>query len=273
MKTFLPFALLLLSLDTQAQITYEYSHPYGTGFVNLETAGVKYYRYDPNNLTISLYDLDHTLYKQMVIPGPTGSVFYVRESLFDTDSTDLEYLVFSNNPKNTSIYDEAGNTLFSLDSVSPNTWLPFFPNGQVQLDCIFNTDSGTVMLLRNQYTQTVEVYSLPGYLECMPCGPATGGGPNIVPDGGNYKYGGSISNPYPNPTRNGTRVDYSLPDGVNSGEIIFYDLNGNEVKRFSVGDQFNYIYVSTSNLAAGSYFYNLQTSDNYSSGKKLVVIK
>ncbi len=83
----------------------------------------------------------------------------------------------------------------------------------------------------------------------------------------------SISNAYPNPAKNTTRIDYTLPDGVNNGVIVFYDLQGNEIKRFKVDKTFDHLLVSTADLSSGTYYFQLQTALQNSEGKKIVVIK
>ena len=83
----------------------------------------------------------------------------------------------------------------------------------------------------------------------------------------------SVSNPYPNPAVNTTKIDYTLQEGINEGEIVFYDLQGNEVKRFKVDKTFNTLLISTADIAAGTYYYQLQTAAQNSEGKKMVVIK
>jgi N-acetylneuraminic acid mutarotase len=78
---------------------------------------------------------------------------------------------------------------------------------------------------------------------------------------------------YPNPTSNTTTIDYQLPSGNQQGEIVFYDLQGKEIKRFHLDNTSNSLLLSTSDLPAGTYYYHLQTANNTSAGKKLVVIK
>ncbi len=68
-----------------------------------------------------------------------------------------------------------------------------------------------------------------------------------------------ISNAYPNPNNGSTKIDYILPNGVNEGEVVFYNLMGNEVKRFKVDRTFNTLLISTKDIAAGTYYYQLQT--------------
>jgi uncharacterized repeat protein (TIGR03803 family) len=80
-------------------------------------------------------------------------------------------------------------------------------------------------------------------------------------------------NIYPNPNNGSAKIDYTLPPGVNEGEIVFYNLQGMEVKRFKVDRTFNTLLISTKDIAAGTYYYQLQTSGESSGGKKMVVIK
>jgi hypothetical protein len=82
-----------------------------------------------------------------------------------------------------------------------------------------------------------------------------------------------FSNPYTNQKDGSTKIDYTLPPGENEGEIVFYNLQGSEVKRFKAGRTFNTLLISTKDIAAGTYFYQLQTAGESSGGKKMVVIK
>lgn len=79
-------------------------------------------------------------------------------------------------------------------------------------------------------------------------------------------------NAYPNPTANTTRVDYTLPQGINEGEIIFYTLQGVEVKRYKVDDTFNTLLLDNTMLPAGVYFYQLQTNKGAVGSKKMVMV-
>ena len=81
-----------------------------------------------------------------------------------------------------------------------------------------------------------------------------------------------ISNPFPNPTNDKTTINYELPEGVNQGKLVFYDANGNVVKEFNVDNSFNDLQVSNSDLSAGTYYFQLQTSKGTSGGKKLILI-
>lgn len=82
-----------------------------------------------------------------------------------------------------------------------------------------------------------------------------------------------MSNAIPNPTEGNTRVNYTLPEGANTGEIVFCNQQGEEVKRFKVDRTFDHLLISTADLPAGSYFYQLQCGGTTIGGKKVIVVK
>ena len=125
---------------------------------------------------------------------------------------------------------------------------------------IYNTSVGTKMILSYENGQA-KVFGLSGTL-------TTG-----IAVANEELLNAKTSNPYPNPTSTTTHIDYTLPEGVNNGEIVFYDLQGKEIKRFAVDRTFNNLLISTSDIAAGTYYYQLQTSKENTKGKKLVVVK
>ncbi|MFH0865633.1 MAG: T9SS type A sorting domain-containing protein [Bacteroidota bacterium] len=158
----------------------------------------------------------------------------------------------------TGIYNEGGILIFSdtgAAGIRPNFIQQQFP--------IYNTSQGTKMILSYGNGQA-KVFSLPGTLS------------DDIAEANNNLIAiqsSSVSNAYPNPTNNTTQIDYTLPPGINEGEIVFYDLFGNEVKRFKVDKTFNTLLVSTADIAVGTYLYQLQTMGDNSAGKKIVVIK
>ena len=156
----------------------------------------------------------------------------------------------------TGIYNEDGLLLFS-DTGSP----AIYTNVPLQQYPIFNTSVGTKMILsyRNGHAK---VFDLPGTLSTA-----------IAQTNNNLISQSKISNPYPNPTNNTTSIDYTLPPGINEGEIIFYNLQGIEIKHFKVDRTFSTLLISTADIAEGTYLYQLQTTAQSTEGKKMVVIK
>jgi len=80
-------------------------------------------------------------------------------------------------------------------------------------------------------------------------------------------------NIYPNPATDFTIIEYTLPQGEYTGEIIFFDMQGNEIKHFTVDRMFDHLRISTYDLPAGTYIYTLQTSKGISGSRKMIKIE
>ena len=100
-------------------------------------------------------------------------------------------------------------------------------NTPLQQYPIYNAPQGTKMILSYENMQA-KVFSLPGVLST-----------SISEANNKLLIQSSISNPYPNPAINATKIDYTLPKGINQGEIVFFNLQGKEVKRFEVDRTFD----------------------------------
>ena len=277
MKNFLLIALLALWMNAGAQITLEhfYNNNKST-FTVVRLSATNYKWAEIDSSTIKLYNANHSLYQTISIvnaPVSPWDVLFISATLFDTDSTTIEYMVDysdgSMKGSGVNIYRDNGAILFSeqsssaffgcfamTDPVRP-LWYP-----------ILATNTGTKMVLVAGYDSLTyipnafKVYSLPGVYY-----------PNTTPNISQIDNQMGLSNPYPNPSIISAQIDYTLPDGVDRGEIVFYDLTGNEVKRFTVDKTFNTLFVSTSDITAGTYYYQLQTTRQSSEGKKMLVIK
>lgn len=279
-KTFIAL-LIIASTSSFAQITLQHTYPHaGTGIaslrlVNLSSSGYKYYTNDTSSIT--LYNLNHTIFRTINIPALNigfGSLFvsYVSEQLFNTNPADIEYFVqftqTGSSIGHSRVFDDVGNVLFSQDSTNlGNSWAY---NGNQ--NNISYTPSGWVMILpAYSYNDPSYVYSLPGTLPCEDCSNSVVASIGTNNNNNGMKTG-SVSN-YPNPTSGQTTVAYEFPQGVTVGDLVFYDMAGREVKRFKVSSAFSDIVVTTSDLAAGTYYYELQAANGFSAGRKMVVIK
>lgn len=260
---YLVFLSSILSSNVKGQIFSEAIYNSNPQLEHFNHMTSKWMVVNGNN--IYLYNLNHSLYTQIVVP-PQPYIFgvqYVTDDLFDTDSTNLEYMINAAGTgfgKFVKIYKANGTLLFVRDSAA------------LYAEPIVVTDSGTKLRLQIMNSPSYfQLYSLPGTLPCpMICGGSTVPGeiPTMIQE--NYK---DFSNPYPNPSNQQTHIPYQLPVGETTGEIIFYDLTGSEVKRYKVDKTFSELILTASDLAAGSYYYQLQTPYSKSEGKKLVVIK
>src|SRR5207237_7184374 len=118
-----------------------------------------------------------------------------------------------------------------------------------------STNNGVKIMIdyyRNSIPFQTSIYSLPGKL---PGSTAKSGvnSPTIIT-------GSSLPpSAYPNPSNGQIRIEYKLPEGVPTGEIVISDIEGKEIKKYQVGNIFNDILIEKSDLASGSYFYKLVT--------------
>lgn len=83
----------------------------------------------------------------------------------------------------------------------------------------------------------------------------------------------AIFNIYPNPSTGKVTLQYELPNGEGEGEIILYNRQGAEVKRYKVDNTFKDLLLDNTMLPAGTYFYQLQTSKGAVGTKKMIVVK
>ncbi|HKR03853.1 MAG TPA: T9SS type A sorting domain-containing protein [Bacteroidia bacterium] len=293
MKKILTSALISVFTCTAlfAQINLEASYAPG---VNLQMArfsgfGSKYVfitnTYDTIADTIRIYNLNHSIFKTIAVPqfpAPYGySIQYITDALFDTDSTDIDYLIYvqpTTQPgidSQIKIFEESGNLLLNLDSAGYGYSFPGL-NGGVSLPVV-TTDSGTKFLTwKGMFLGTNGsyqiVYSLPGSLPCDICGGNFDNNPVQVNEINMALENFMLGDPYPNPGSSDIKIEYSLPARTTSGEIVFYDIHGNEIKRYKVDHHFNFLTLNVKELSAGTYFYQLVIDGNISMGKKMVVI-
>lgn len=278
MKRLLLLPLLLFLLRADAQITLENTYPVAFNNNTGSSFGLDYYSYlgykyfYVNNAanTITIYNLNHSVNRVITIPAqPTAySVSYLTTQLFDTDSTDFEYIVESGAVTGTKVYDENGAVLLQADSFF--LWDGGYnsPTGKL-MQPIMNTNNGTKLLLTQINQLSTKIFALPGMLPCPPCGNLAGPEPPLSA-GEDQQQG--LSQPYPNPSTGSVHIAYELPEGQNSGEIVFYDVAGNEVKRLRVDRNFQDIILTTSDLSAGTYYYQLQTPAGSSGNRVLLVL-
>lgn len=284
------FFLLFCVAGTKAQINLEHTYNFGETSMgplivvhfSSPSLGYKYAsckQVGHNSGIINLYNLNHSLYKSITIPSlphyinsSNAYVWYISDSLFNTNAANIEYVVDyqdTNFVNHIYVFDDAGNTLFSKDSASVQLSWP-----DPYTEFIFYTPNGYKMVL-NQLTprgidSVTYVYSLPGALPCSECSNG-----NLINSIGDPLRGssGSLMNAYPDPAKNSTTINYELPDGINQGTIVFYNLQGKQVKTYTVDRTFNSLLVSTADLASGTYFYVLRAGNDYVGSKKMVIIK
>ena len=267
-----------------AQITLEHTYDSASAIsqhhgqlyiMDFEIEGEKYIKVNRASYKIELYNLDHSIFKIMDIPTLTDTnyyttpqILYVTEHLFNNDNL-IEYMLVyldTNNIPHTKIFNELGSTIFSADTAGPFVEI----NAPQKQFPIYNTANGTKMILSFESRADAyfgnpcysNVYSLPGML--------TTSAPPI-----NYSTGNELGmDIYPNPSNgSNSMIEFHLPQGVSTGEIVVYNTQGAEMKRYKVDNTFHNLLISNSELHSGTYFYQLFTSNAATGAKKMIVVK
>jgi|ERR1035437_7940810 hypothetical protein len=256
----------------KAQITLEHTYDatsmnvYGTardfGILDLGNLNFKYYKLTLDSNFFDLYNLDHSLYTHVPIPAVWNNtnnygVTYITNSLFDCDSTTVEYILDQLDSGSIKIYRTDGTLLFYADSAMMT--IEYGGVGVVN-PFIRTTPQGTKMIL-NYLDGSVKVFSL--------CGTVPMDYTGIHNNIGN---GMSLNNIYPNPSNGNTTIEFNLPQGANTGEIVIYNMQGVELKSYKVDNTFHTLLLNNSEFHAGTYFYQLLTSNGVTGAKKMIVI-
>lgn len=269
---------ILLQKNSNAQINYEATYqnaalfiasmPAELGIVNLGNNDYKYYQFNKTLHTFKLYDLNHSLFQTVTIPTTSSSSYviqYISRNLFDCDTSTIEYLINGFTPNQVKIYRTDGTLLLAEDSA--HGYSTVSNAVMVERRFIYSTPSGTKMML-DYDDGTARVFGLCGSLPCpIDCNGGT------EPASVNPLNNTDSGNPYPNPSSNQIHVPYQLPAGELTGEIVFYNLSGAEVKRYKIDKTFSELILTASDLSAGSYYYQLQTLHSKSEGKKLLIVR
>jgi len=255
LKQLLSALVLCATLPTNAQITLEHIYPTEGFFdnykqfmmVHLEASGSKYVAVDKAARTITLYHLDHTLYKTISfanappIPYPYQPyIMYISEHLFDQDD-DVEFMftVLMNPDAITMIYDEDGGVLLDATDGYPGV-LPTYHNQHYP---IYNTTEGTKLILSFE-DGTAHVYSLAGTLST-----------DIASAGQDALEEALGAMVFPNPSTGSATILLPRMMAQGSTELRLTNALGELVRVVPVVSNSSSVDVDLSALAAGSYVY------------------
>ena len=280
--------LLTLTLTSKSQIILEHvydSAATGAGqhwcsitfsqlmLIDFEISGKRYVNINRCGKVIEIYDLSHTLVKTISLASlppdinysTIGDILYLSQRLFSTDSKIAFMYLFQENDSLgdsysvTNIYNEDATLMFSDTS---GAWV--YPSYEMQQWPIFNTTGGTKMILSDQGSGHAKVFSLPGTLSTC-C--ALANNVQLI-----QAQGGRLFNLYPNPNNGSVTLQFELPKGEKEGEIVLYNTIGIEIKRYKVDGALKELVIDNTQLAAGAYFYQLQTSKG-AADKKMIIVK
>jgi hypothetical protein len=251
---------LLASRSVQAQITPENAYQ-GSGYmIRLSSGDYKYQMLRSATNQLTLYSLNHAIYKQFTVPSggagySTGNVSYVSDALFDTNPANVEYAVSYSNSSGpntlykTVIYSETGTQLALLDST---TYIQIYntPGGTKMLASKFTyaTTTGTIT---REYTR---IYTLGGHLALRTATPT-------LPD---------AAGAYPNPAQSLVNLPYSVPAGQ-TGSLKVYDISGRVVGTYQVDSHINHLEMGTRDLRPGVYLYTVETLGGVSPGQRFII--
>jgi hypothetical protein len=267
---------ILYSGIAKAQLTYETTYSGSAvnqnhrGFIascRLNESSTKYLtaEYDVTgegmyNLVYRLYNLDHSLYRtlEMITDTMVGGYPFpisIQENLFNLDATiEVAYRRYRGPVLSSfKIVDENGNLIFERDSLSSRN--PTFIGTEVGTKMVLEIGEANSSYISNRK----EVYALGGVRLNIP-----------KPDDGT---GVEMMVLSPNPSTEFARLTYSLPAGVAQAEVVLYNNQGWEVKRFVVDGTFSDLLVSNAELRAGTYHYCMMVNGNVVGSKSAIVIR
>ncbi len=81
----------------------------------------------------------------------------------------------------------------------------------------------------------------------------------------------SISEPYPNPARDFTRIDYQIPASTYDARLVIRNLVGKQILDLPLSSDKNQIRVPTNQLSNGIYICSLYYGDRIYDSKRLII--
>jgi len=267
------FSLLSLSfsfLFSFSQVNYENAYSLPTsGFeqlwiTNLGNNNYKYVHADYLNYKFSLYNLNHTPYILNIAIGmssdsTTYQIGYITSSLFDCDSTNIEYALMTLSPDPTTkfyVYRTDGTLIFARDS----TTVPYCYGcnvGSVQINGIVNTPTGAKLFLFNS-NNTWFVYGLCGVL------------PENITE---INQSSSFVKVFPNPTSHQINFQVTPPSNLEKYELTIFNSAFQTIKTTVITGADNKINLDSEALSSGTYFYSLQNKNKVFQTGKFIVTK
>ncbi len=276
MKKYIIILLIALTQSAAGQVTLENIYPNTIGsakflmLVQLDSSAYKYVLFDPQNSQFTIYNLNHSVFLNVNIPityvagSSQYQIAYVTKSLFDCDTSNIEYALSflgdgfpTSYPKRFYVYRTNGTQLVNIDSCCFMNFSDGWKYGPEYNKPIVNTPIGSKLILRCIDGST-RIYGVCGSL------------PAQIQEIENENI---LGNPFPNPTKDLITIPYSLPANEKSGTLKIYDINGKEIKSYNVDSNFNSVTLTTSELTSGTYYYQLLTSKGIVGSKQIIKIE
>lgn len=260
------------NINIKAQITLQYTidnvHLDQFYCTDLENNDFKWVVLDEVSNGFRLYNMDMTLYMSVHIPVVEDSikngytVCYITKSLFDCDSTNIEYAYECANcsmfTKPFYVFRTNGDLIFKADSSAGPYEFGLY-GGSLDIRPIFNTSEGTKLYLSCKQTQTgnsLRIYSLCGRLQTN------------AYNFSNYEQFIKI---YPNPTTMKLNFDITPPNNQDVFQLVIFDSNAKEQKREYITLINTKYTLDVSNMSSGTYLFSLISKTKvYQTGKFII---
>ncbi len=250
---------------TYDSVTYDFSGSLDGVFYpcRISESEIKYVHID--DYTITLYNLDHSVFKTMTVPlqilGDNEDVLFISTTLFDTDSTTVEYLVEGKdlsgtwgthifNENNTQVFTAPGYYLWQQIIVLGKSKL--FPN-------VINTDQGSKLLLLN-VNGGVRIWSLPGTYYSYS---GTGDDDNLLEM--------DLGLPAPNPSATRIIIPINIPSEAINPQLIMISDSGTEVGRYILNPGQDSFTLDTAQFAPGMYLLTIIAENGRSKTRKVMI--
>lgn len=217
-----------------------------------------------NPTGFEVYNTDFTLYADVDYPGePAPYLAYVTRSLFDCDTTQLEYLLWGDN--DVRIIREDGTVLLFLEDY----W--FSTAGILGVNTteapVVSDETGSYIIFDKMNSDSLRMYHLCGQVPQALARTADGSvisGIMQQGSGGGFKI-------FPNPSADRIQLDYDL-GGHSTGRVFLYGSTGSLVLEKRLGAAFDHIYLDISSLATGTYIAKITTDGGLVLTEKFVKV-
>jgi hypothetical protein len=197
-----------------------------------------------------------------IIPGvPLDSgvftIAYITTSLFDCDTSNIEYVETSNNGiEPFYIFRTDGTQLFSKDSaIGPYNFGNY--DGSIITKPIINTPLGAKLILGSFYSNDWSIYSLCGTL------------PQTIDE---FENGNQYVQIYPNPSSRNIIFEIAAPSNIENYELTIYDALLQFVRKESIKGR-QKIILDNETLSSGPYYFSLQTKNKIIQAGKFIISK
>jgi len=259
MKYLIMFILSCMML-LSAQITPEQNYGGILYNLKLKNGDIKNLLIDYNNNSLMVYNPDHSLYKAIQVPVPSGyAIYYVSiltDKLFDNDDQLEAAVAFSKSDSTGTYYlgrvIEDNGTIVT-EVADCYSFAAVGKSSSYKLHCY------QAKISNGSYTYSTKVYSVPGSVA------------TVSPEEGERYNIESMS--YPNPSNGAVCISYQLPDKSSIGELQLFNTAGQQLAVYQLHDLQGNFMLPTAGLTTGTYFYRLVSGAMSSKFNKLMILK